>query len=88
MKKKNYSRFNKFQEAIANAEPNDWRCRAGSRFLMSAKTAWYTIVPNSGATRGSRSRNTGQADLKREYPDGEELRPELYRLMRASDLLP
>src|SRR6202041_607111 len=33
MAKKNYSRFNKFQEAIANAEPNDWRCRAGSRFL-------------------------------------------------------
>ncbi|MGH9587284.1 MAG: radical SAM protein, partial [Acidobacteriaceae bacterium] len=33
MKKKNYSRFNKFQEAIANAQPNDWRCRAGSRYL-------------------------------------------------------
>src|ERR1700750_1056625 len=32
-KKKNYSRFNQFQEAIANAQPNDWRCRAGSRFL-------------------------------------------------------
>jgi MoaA/NifB/PqqE/SkfB family radical SAM enzyme len=31
--KKNYSRFNKFQEAIANAEPNNWRCRAGSRYL-------------------------------------------------------
>ena len=33
MKKKNYSRFNKFQEAIANGEPNDWRCRAGSRYI-------------------------------------------------------
>lgn len=33
MKKKNYSRFNRFQEAIANAQPNDWRCRAGSRYL-------------------------------------------------------
>jgi len=32
-KKKNYSRFNQFQEAIANGEPNDWRCRAGSRYL-------------------------------------------------------
>lgn len=32
-KKKNYSRFNRFQEAIANGQPNDWRCRAGSRYL-------------------------------------------------------
>jgi len=33
MKKKNYSRFNRFQEAIAQGKPNDWRCRAGSRYL-------------------------------------------------------
>ncbi len=33
LEKKNYSRFNHFQEAIANGKPNDWRCRAGSRYL-------------------------------------------------------
>src|ERR1700758_3018822 len=33
LEKKNYSRFNHFQEAIANGQPNDWRCRAGSRYL-------------------------------------------------------
>lgn len=32
-KKRNYSRFNQFQEAIANGQPNEWRCRAGSRYL-------------------------------------------------------
>ncbi|MDQ2925908.1 MAG: radical SAM protein, partial [Acidobacteriota bacterium] len=31
--RRSYSRFNGFQEAIANGEPNDWRCRAGSRYL-------------------------------------------------------
>lgn len=31
--KKNYSRFNHFQDAIADAKPNTWRCRAGSRYL-------------------------------------------------------
>jgi hypothetical protein len=31
--RRSYSRFNHFQEAIANGEPNDWRCRAGSRYL-------------------------------------------------------
>ena len=33
LKKKNYSRFNQFQVAIADGEPNQWRCRAGSRYL-------------------------------------------------------
>ena len=32
-RRRNYSRFNQFQEAIANGQPNDWRCRAGSRYL-------------------------------------------------------
>ena len=31
--KKNYSRFNHFQDAIADGKPNTWRCRAGSRYL-------------------------------------------------------
>ena len=31
--KTNYSRFNHFQEAIAHGRPNDWRCRAGARYL-------------------------------------------------------
>jgi MoaA/NifB/PqqE/SkfB family radical SAM enzyme len=33
LRKKNYSRFNQFQEAIAKGLPNNWRCRAGSRYL-------------------------------------------------------
>jgi len=31
--KKNYSRFNHFQDAIAEGRPNNWRCRAGARYL-------------------------------------------------------
>src|ERR1700729_72223 len=31
--RRSYSRFNGFQEAIANGEPKNWRCRAGSRYL-------------------------------------------------------
>jgi MoaA/NifB/PqqE/SkfB family radical SAM enzyme len=31
--KKNYSQFNHFQRNIAYGKPNDWRCRAGSRYL-------------------------------------------------------
>ena len=32
-KKTNYAQFDKFQKAIAEGRPNDWRCRAGSRYL-------------------------------------------------------
>src|SRR5215467_4587425 len=31
--KRSYARFNQFQDKIARGEPNDWRCRAGSRYL-------------------------------------------------------
>jgi MoaA/NifB/PqqE/SkfB family radical SAM enzyme len=33
MERKNYSRFNWFQRNIANGKPNDWRCRAGARYI-------------------------------------------------------
>src|SRR6185437_985696 len=33
MKKRSYSRLNQFQEAIAQGRPNEWRCRAGARYL-------------------------------------------------------
>ena len=33
MGKRSYARFNQFQHNIARGVPNDWRCRAGSRYL-------------------------------------------------------
>ena len=33
LKKSSYARFNSFQENIAHGRPNEWRCRAGSRYL-------------------------------------------------------
>jgi len=33
MGKRSYARFNQFQHNIARGRPNDWRCRAGSRYL-------------------------------------------------------
>src|SRR5260370_39191582 len=31
--KTSYARFNQFQDNIAQGKPNNWRCRAGSRYL-------------------------------------------------------
>src|SRR5512146_133201 len=33
LEKGSYARVNRFQENIANGRPNQWRCRAGSRYL-------------------------------------------------------
>jgi MoaA/NifB/PqqE/SkfB family radical SAM enzyme len=33
LEKKSYSRFNHFQDNIARGKPNEWRCRAGARYL-------------------------------------------------------
>lgn len=65
--RRSYSRFNHFQEAIANGQPNDWRCRAGGRYLYICENGLvhycsqqrgYPGVPLSGYTT---------ADVKREF---------------------
>jgi MoaA/NifB/PqqE/SkfB family radical SAM enzyme len=66
-KKINYSRFDDFQAAIAAGKPNDWRCRAGSRYLYicedglvhyCSQQRGYPGVPLAGYTT---------ADVKREF---------------------
>jgi MoaA/NifB/PqqE/SkfB family radical SAM enzyme len=66
-RKTNYSRFDLFQEAIVQGLPNDWRCRAGSRYLYicedglvhyCSQQRGYPGVPLSGYTT---------ADVKREF---------------------
>src|SRR6201997_5328894 len=67
MAKKNYSRFNKFQEAIANAEPNDWRCRAGSRYIYVCEDGLVHYCSQQRGFPGVPLANYTKADLKREY---------------------
>ena len=66
-KKTNYARFDSFQEAIVQGRPNDWRCRAGSRYLYicedglvhyCSQQRGYPGVPIGGYTT---------ADVKREF---------------------
>ena len=66
-RKTNYSRFDLFQEAIVQGLPNDWRCRAGSRYLYicedglvhyCSQQRGYPGVPLAGYTT---------ADVKREF---------------------
>ena len=67
MKKKNYSRFNKFQEAIAQGKPNDWRCRAGSRYLYICEDGLVHYCSQQRGYPGVPIAEYTTADVKREF---------------------
>jgi MoaA/NifB/PqqE/SkfB family radical SAM enzyme len=65
--KHSYARFNQFQNNIALGRPNNWRCRAGSRYLYICENGLvhycsqqrgYPGVPLAGYTR---------EDIRREF---------------------
>jgi MoaA/NifB/PqqE/SkfB family radical SAM enzyme len=66
-KKKNYSRFNHFQEAIANGEPNEWRCRAGSRYLYICEDGLVHYCSQQRGYPGVPLAEYTREDLKREF---------------------
>src|SRR5580698_357106 len=67
LKKKNYSRFNQFQEAIANGEPNDWRCRAGSRYLYICEDGLVQYCSQQRGFPGVPLSGYTTEDVKREF---------------------
>lgn len=66
-KKKNYSRFNQFQEAIANGQPNDWRCRAGSRYLYICENGLVHYCSQQRGFPGVPLAEYSKADVRREF---------------------
>jgi MoaA/NifB/PqqE/SkfB family radical SAM enzyme len=66
-KKKNYSRFNEFQEAIANGQPNDWRCRAGSRYLYICEDGLVHYCSQQRGWPGVPLAEYTREDVKREF---------------------
>ncbi len=67
MEKRSFTRINAFQDNIAQGRPNQWRCRAGSRYLYicedglvhyCSQQRGYPAVPLEQYTRD---------DLRREY---------------------
>jgi MoaA/NifB/PqqE/SkfB family radical SAM enzyme len=66
-KKSNYSRFDKFQEAIAQGRPNDWRCRAGSRYLYICEDGLVHYCSQQRGFPGVPIADYTTADVKREF---------------------
>jgi MoaA/NifB/PqqE/SkfB family radical SAM enzyme len=66
-KKVNYSRFDDFQAAIAEGRPNDWRCRAGSRYLYICEDGLVHYCSQQRGYPGIPLADYTTADVKREF---------------------
>src|SRR5919112_512595 len=67
LEKKNYSRFNWFQKDIAYGRANDWRCRAGARYLYICEDG---LVHYCSQQRGYPAKPLAEytrEDIRREY---------------------
>ncbi|MCC6362884.1 MAG: radical SAM protein [Bryobacterales bacterium] len=67
MEKKGYSRFNEFQDAIADGRPNDWRCRAGARYLYVCEDGLVHYCSQQRGYPGKPLEEYTVEDIRREY---------------------
>jgi MoaA/NifB/PqqE/SkfB family radical SAM enzyme len=67
MAKKNYSRFNAFQDNIAQGRPNQWRCRAGARYLYICENGLVHYCSQQRGYPGTPLATYSLADIRREY---------------------
>ena len=65
--RRSYSRFNHFQEAIANGKTNDWRCRAGGRYLYICENGLVHYCSQQRGYPGVPLEHYQTADVKREF---------------------
>jgi MoaA/NifB/PqqE/SkfB family radical SAM enzyme len=62
-----YANYNRFQKNLANGQPNDWHCRAGSRYLYICEDGLVHWCSQQRGHPGIALQRYGSEDLKREY---------------------
>jgi MoaA/NifB/PqqE/SkfB family radical SAM enzyme len=67
MGKHSFTRFNAFQKNIALARPNQWRCRAGSRYLYICEKGLVHYCSQQRGYPGIPLENYRREDLEREF---------------------
>src|SRR3954468_14111770 len=65
--KRHFSRINYFQEAIANGQPSDWRCRAGSRYLYICEDGLVHYCSQQRGYPATPLEEYTVDDIRREY---------------------
>jgi MoaA/NifB/PqqE/SkfB family radical SAM enzyme len=65
--KKHFSRINYFQHKIANGEPSNWRCRAGSRYLYICEDGLVHYCSQQRGFPAKPLETYTVEDIRREY---------------------
>jgi MoaA/NifB/PqqE/SkfB family radical SAM enzyme len=65
--RRNYSRFNYFQDRIALGLPNQWRCRAGARYLYVCEDGLVHYCSQQRGYPGKALAEYTLADIRREF---------------------
>jgi MoaA/NifB/PqqE/SkfB family radical SAM enzyme len=65
--KSSYAQFNGFQEAIADGRPNQWRCRAGGRYLYICEDGLVHYCSQQRGYPGKPLAEYTREDLRRGY---------------------
>jgi hypothetical protein len=67
MSKRSYARFNGFQEAIAEGRTNNWKCRAGARYLYICEDGLVHYCSQQRGYPGKPVEEYTLEDVAREY---------------------
>jgi len=67
LEKRSFTRVNSFQDNIATGKPNDWRCRAGSRYLYICENGLVHYCSQQRGYPAIPLENYTREDLRREY---------------------
>ncbi len=65
--KKGYVRINYFQQNLVDGKANDWRCRAGARYLYVCEDGLVHYCSQQRGYPGIPLENYTKADIRREY---------------------
>ena len=67
MEKRSFTRINSFQDNIARGRPNQWRCRAGARYLYICEDGLVHYCSQQRGYPGIPLEKYTVADIRREY---------------------
>jgi MoaA/NifB/PqqE/SkfB family radical SAM enzyme len=67
MEKSSFTRINAFQDNIAQGRPNQWRCRAGARYLYICENGLVHYCSQQRGYPGTPLEKYSLADIRREY---------------------
>ena len=67
LEKRSFTRVNSFQDNIAQGRPNQWRCRAGARYLYICEDGLVHYCSQQRGYPGIPLENYTVADIRREY---------------------